>query len=567
MEQSGVVNENPVQQAARRHAALWLERSSWIDHYREITDYLLPRAGRYFVEDTNKGQKRHNSIHDNTGTKANQTLASGLMSGMTSPARAWFRLTLRDKKLAEKATVKTWLHECATMLRAIFASSNTYRALHMMYEELGPFGTAASIVLPDFENVIHHYPLTVGSYALGTDYKGNVDTLVRQFKLTVKQMVDEYGYDKCSPAVQSAYMNKTFDQKFEVRHIIAPRTERNYGMKDAKNMKFMSCFYEPSMIGEGKWLRESGFKRFRVLAPRWNVTAEDTYGTSPGMECLGDIKQLQHQQLRKAQAIDYQSNPPLQGPSIYKEHAQQRLPGGYMGVDSTGPNGAIRTAFDVQLNLQHLAADMAEVRERIRGAFYADLFLMMANDTRSGVTATEVAERHEEKMLMLGPVLERLHNELLSPLIDIAFEDAVDAGIMPPPPPELQGMDINVEFISTLAQAQRMVAAGGVDRLLTTVSNLASVWPDVRFKVDPMQAIDDYGEMFGTNPALIVEDDVVAQRVAQAAQAAAAAKMAEAAPGLAQTAKTASEVDSSNLRDVMNQFTGYGSPSGQEIPA
>jgi hypothetical protein len=184
------------------------------------------------------------------------------------------------------------------------------------------------------------------------------------------------------------------------------------------------------------------------------------------MEALGDVKQLQHEQLRKAQGIDYQTNPPIQVPTRTRAQAHARLPGGVMFVDAAGAQGGVRSAFEIQLNLQHLLADIQDVRERIRGAFYADLFLMLANDQRSGITATEVAERHEEKLLMLGPVLERLHNELLSPMIDMTFDYASDAGILPEPPEELQGQELNIEFISTLAQAQRMVSAQGMDRLL-----------------------------------------------------------------------------------------------------
>jgi hypothetical protein len=553
--------KNPVERAAERKSALWTEMSTWREHWREISTYQMPRTGRYVASGTNKGGKKHNSIFDNTAMFGIRTLESGLMSGMTSPARPWFRMTIRDKQLAERARVKKWLHDCAEMLRAIFSASNTYRALHQMYGELGAFGTAASIVLPDFENVIHHYPLTIGSYALGTNYKGEVDTLVREFELTVWQMVDEFGLENCSQTVQNLWASEAYDKRVEVHHIIQPRRMRDASKSDAKNMPWASCYYEKSETGAGKWLRESGFKRFPVLAPRWAVTPDDVYGYSPGMECLGDVKQLQHQQLRKAQAIDYQTNPPIVVPSTYKEDASARLPGGVFHVDMAGPGNAVRSAFDVNLNLQHLREDMQEVRDRIRGAYYADLFLMWQHDRRANVTATEVAEKHEEKLLMLGPVLERLHNELLSPMIDLAFDYAWEAGILPPVPPELadQG-DIQVEFISTLAQAQRMVAAGGADRLINTASAMVQLWPEVRHKINAAQAIDDYADMFGVNPELVNDDEVVAERMEAEAQAAAQAQAAAAAPVAADAAKTMGDVNVRGLRDVMSMFTGYNSP-------
>lgn len=560
---------NALQRAHARKSELWTERTSWLDHWREINQYQMPRTGRFLVTDTNKGHKRHNNIIDNTPVFGIRTLASGLMSGMTSPARPWFRLGLRDKALMEQPAVKGWLHDTAELLRSIFATSNTYRALHACYEELGAYGTWADVVLQDFENVIHHYPLTIGEYALGTNHKGEVDTLVREFEMTVAQLVGEFGLDNVSPQVRSMYSAGTLQGKITVEHVIEPRRGRDFTNPSAKSMPWVSLYYEVSQIGVGKPLRESGFKRFCVLAPRWQVNANDVYGQSPGMEALGDVKQLQHQQLRKGQAIDQKVNPSLQVPSTLKDNPSARLPGGVFYYDSTGPSQGVRRAYDVDLPMGDLLEDIQDVRERVRSAFYADLFLMIASDTRSGVTATEIAERHEEKLLMLGPVLERLHVELLGKLIDITFDFCAEAGILPPVPPALEGVELNVEFISTLAQAQRAVAAGAVDRLVMTVGNIAAAKadPSVWDKVDVDQIVDDYGEMFGVNPEIIVPDDVVAAQREARAQQQQAMQAAAAMQPAADAAAKASTIDTGNLQDVMNMFAGYNSPSATEIGA
>lgn len=552
---------NRRQRLLARKSALWNERSSWITHWREISDYQQPRAGRFVVTDRNRGDKRANHILDNTAVFGARTLAAGLMSGITSPARPWFRLEIKDKDLMESGPVKTWLHDTAALLRAIFASSNTYRSLHTIYEELGLFGTASSIVLPNFNNVIHHYPLTVGEYALATNAEGEVDTLCREFQMTVAQMVEQFGKDNCSQTVRDLYNKANYDAWVDVLHLVEPRKQRDMTKRDGKNMRFASIYLEPGKDNSDQFLSESGFQKFPVLAPRWVVTGNDVYGTSPGMECLGDVKQLQHQQLRKGQAIDYQVNPPLQVPTKYKEAAKARLPGGVFYVDSMGQNQGVRSAFDVNLNLQHLREDIVDVRERIRSAYYADLFLMLANDNRSGITATEVAERHEEKLLMLGPVLERLHNELLSPLIDTAFDYAARAGILPEAPPELEGMDLSVEFISVLAQAQRAVATQGMDRLLGTVSQMAAVRPEVLDKLNFDQIVDDYGDAYGVNPKIIVPDNEVAALRQQRAAAMQAQQAAATAPQVVDSAKTASEIDTGNLQDVLTSLQGYSNVS------
>lgn len=548
-----------------RKSALWTERSSWVNHWREISDYQQPRAGRFFVADRNRGDKRSNNILDNTAVIGSRTLAAGMMSGMTSPARPWFKLEIPDKELMESDAVKSWLHEAAVVIRAIFARSNTYRSLHTIYEELGLFGTAATIVLPNFASVLHHYALTIGEYALATNHEGTVDTLIREMQMTVSQLVGQFGLDNVSQTVKSMHDKHQLDSWVDVIHTIEPRQERDHTRQDGKNKRFASCYIEPGRDNTEKYLKESGFDKFPALAPRWVVTGNDVYGTSPGMECLGDVKQLQHQQLRKGQAIDYKVNPPLQVPTKYKEAAQARLPGGIFYVDNVGSSQGVRSAFDVNIDLSHLTMDIQDIRSRIRSSYYADLFMMLANDTRSGITATEVAERHEEKLLMLGPVLERLQNELLSPLIDTAFDYAMSAGILPEPPQELQGMNLSVEFISVLAQAQRMVAAQGVDRLLRTVGELSALKPDLMDKVDLDQAVDDYAQMYGVNPKIIVPDARVAEIRAQRAQAEAAAQQAAAMPAVVDAAKTAGDINMDGVQDVMNSLQGYGTVNGATV--
>ena len=540
-----------------RKAALYSERSSWIDHWREISTYQLPRAGRFITSDRNKGGRKFNNIYDNTALYSLRTLSAGMQAGMTSPARPWFRLSIKDTKLREAAGVKDWLNTCTELMRSIFAASNTYNTLHNLYGELGAFGTAATFVLPNYNNVIHHYPMTIGEYALATDDEGRVNTAVREFDMTVGQLVQRFGVKNVSQTVKNLYDTNKLDQWVTVIHMVEPRTERDPSLKDAKNMKFASHYFEIGSNVDNKFLRESGFKRFPALAPRWDVTGGDIYGQSPGMECLGDVKQLQHNQLRKSQGIDYKVNPPLQVPTQYKDYAKARLPGGVFHVDATGPGQGVRTAFDVNLDLSHLLEDIQDVRGRIRSAYYADLFLMLANDTRSGITATEVAERHEEKLLALGPVLERLHNELLAPLVDLTFDYCEDAGILPPPPPELEGIELEIEFISTLAQAQKMVAAQGIDNVVSRVMNLATVWPEARHKINALQIVDDLGDMYGVNPKLIVADDIVQKKIEAEAQQAAAAQQAATMPDMVNSAKTASEIDPQGMQDVMSMVSGY----------
>lgn len=549
-----------------RWGHLRTERATWWSHWQEVTTYLLPRNGRYFEQDRNKGHRRHNSIYDNTGTRALRTLGAGMMAGATSPARPWFRLGVADPELNRYAPVKLWLDDVTERMQVIFQKSNTYRTLHGIYEELGAFGTAGSIVLPDPKSLIHHYPLTVGEYAIAQDYQGRVNTMYREFQKTVGEVVREFGYKKCSVSVKNLYDRGSLDTWITLVHAIEPRDdrERDFKKKDNMNMAYKSCYFE--LGGEGEEvLRESGYKEFPCVIPRWGIAGGDIYGNSPGMESLGDIKQLQHEQLRKAQGIDYQTKPPLQVPSYMKNRDVDSLPGGVTFVD--GQQGKIETAFNVNLNLQHLLMDIQDVRQRINSSFYADLFLMLANATDTRMTATEVAERHEEKLLMLGPVLERLHNELLDPLIDNTFNRMIEANAIPPAPDELQGQELSVEFVSMLAQAQRAIGTNSIDRYVNNMGMVAQMKPDVLDKFDSDVWADSYADMLGVDPKLVVAGEKVAkirQERAQAQQEMARqeqqAQMVDNAVKL-NNAKTGEP----SMMDVVGQFSGYNSPSPLEV--
>ena len=535
------------------------ERESWMVHWKEISDYLLPRSGRFFVEDRNRGDKRHNNIYDSTGTRALRVLAAGMMAGMTSPARPWFRLTTSDPQLDESAAVKAWLADVTRLMQMVFAKSNTYRALHSMYEELGAFGTASTIVLADYTSVIHHYPLTTGEFAMAADHRGQINTLYREFQMTVAQVVREFGRSNCSITVQNLFDRGALEQWVTVMQAIEPRVDRDLTKRDDRNMAWKSIYFEPGG-NEDQILRESGFKEFPALCPRWAVSGGDIYGNSPAMETLGDIKQLQHEQLRKAQGIDYKTKPPLQAPTSLKSRDVDTLPGGISFVDAAAPNGGIRSAFEVNIDLSHLLNDIQDVRERIKGGFYADLFLMLANGTNPQMTATEVAERHEEKLLMLGPVLERMHNEILDPLIEMTFTRMVEANIVPPPPDELQGMELNVEFVSMLAQAQRAIATNSVDRFVGNLGAVAGIKPEVLDKFDADRWADAYADMLGIDPELIVPGDQVALIRKQRAEAQAQAQQAAMLNQGADTAQKLGSVDTSKqsaLTDVTRAFSGY----------
>ena len=520
----------------RRWESLKTERTSWISHWREISENILPRNGRFIDGDSNNGRKKHNKIYDNTPIRALKILSAGLMGGLTSPSRPWFKLAMHDDEMNQYHEVKEWLSKVESMMLSVFQRSNIYGSLHSMYEELAAFGTAACIILPDYEDVIRCYPLTIGEYAVATNWRGEIDTIYREFEKTVSETVEEFGIENVSEAARGKYETGNYDAKIKIIHAIEPRRDRDSTRKDSKNMPFKSVYIEVG-AEEGKILRESGFLRFPAVCPRWDINDNNVYGNSPAMTALGDIKQLQFNQTSKLKGIDYQVNPPIIAPTDMKIQSAGFLPGGILYHDSNGTGDTVRSAFDVRIDLNHLLEDIADVRQRVQSAFYADLFLMVSQQSQN-MTATEVAERHEEKMLMLGPVLERLQNELIDPLIEITFDAMVRAGILPPPPDAIADQDINVVLVSILAQAQRAIGVNSIDRFVGALASVAQVKPEVLDNFNGDKWAEIYADSLGIDPRILMNPEEVAairqQRMEQQAQAQQLQQMEQGA-GIAQS--------------------------------
>lgn len=546
-----------VRRLMERHEALKNARSGRMQEWQDIARNLLPRSGRFLDGQQRDKTSGYNKILDNTATRAHKVLASGLLAGASSPARPWFRLGASDPELNDFAPVKLWLSDVSKLMFDVYARSNTYKAMHKVYAELGAFGTGCTMVQDDFDSVIHHKTLTVGEYCLANDHKGRVCTIYRVFNMTVAQVVKQWGIEACSEHIKSSFKAGRLDASVSILHVVEPRADRDVSKKDNKNMPYCSLYIDT--MANGHILSESGFNQFPAICPRWDLTGDDVYGEGLGLEALGDIRQLQHEQMAKAKAIDLMVNPPMRAPSNMAGK-MNIFAGGITYYDGVGSEAALSPLYQSQMNLQHLLIDIQDVRTRIDSTFHADLFLMLANDTRSNITATEVAERHEEKLLMLGAVMENIHGEMLSPLIDITFDRLLRAGVLPPIPKELEGRDLNPEFISVLAQAQKMVSTNGLQNLLQVVGQVAQFDPAALDKVNTDQVVDVYANALGVDPRVINSDEKVAQLRQARADQQAAMQQQQAAAQATQAAQAMGGIktDESNmLTDVLGGLQGY----------
>ncbi|MFM7945044.1 portal protein [Hafnia alvei] len=487
------------------------ERNSFEPHWRDLSDFINPRGSRFLTSDVNRGDRRNTKIVDPTASMANRTLSSGMMSGITSPARPWFRLATPDPAMMNYGPVKQWLEVVQNRMNDMFNKSNLYQSLPIMYSSLGTYGTAAMAVLEDNEDIIRTYPFPLGSFYIANSPRLSVDTAYRKFSMTVRQLVMEFGIDKVSSSVKGMWESGTYEKWIDVVHAVYPNMDRDTGKLDAKNKRVKSVYYEESGDND-KVLRESGFDDFPILAPRWEVNGEDVYGSScPGMLALGQVKALQLEQRRKSQLIDKATNPPMVGPSSLKNQRVSLLPGDITYIDQMSSQDGFKPAYLVNPNTADLLADIQDTRSIINSSYFVDLFMMLQNVNTRSMPVEAVIEMKEEKLLMLGPVLERLNDEFLDPLIDRAFSIMVSKNLLPQPPDVMQGMPLRIEYISVMAQAQKSIGLGSLERFVGFVGGLAQAKPEALDKINVDQAIDSYAEMSGVSPTVVVPAEDVQQ--------------------------------------------------------
>lgn len=568
---------------------LELERSTFLADWRQISDYLLPRKAQFTLSDTNKGGRRNDKIIDSTGCYALRTMRSGLMSGVTSPARRWFELATPDPNLTKFPPVKEWLYHVAEIMSEIYTGCNLYNVLPAVYSDMGAFATGAVYMEEDFEDVVRFYHFPVGSYCIATDPRRKVNTFYREFRYTVAQVIARFGrdekdgpiqWDRISTHVKALWEAGQRQEWIDIRHFIYPNDDYDPKKMESKFKRYSSCYYESGSSGasnsnymqgsdDGKYLRESGYDFFPVLCPRWEVVGEDVYGTNcPGLEALGDIKALQTMQRRKAQAVEKMVNPPMKASPEYKTARLSILPGDISYLAERDGQKGFSPVHEVNPRVAELTADIQDTRELIRRAFYEDLFLMMAQSDRREITAREIDERREEKLLALGPVLEQLNQDLLDPLIFNTFAIMLRRkGLVPEAPRELQGQPLTVNYVSIMHQAQKLIASGSVERFTGYVTNLVinTKDPTILDRVDTDKLIETYGEILNVPPGIVRSDEDVQgikQGRAKAQERQAAVEQAQQA---SQAAKNLSQSEISPGQNALQALLQQGQ-AGNPLP-
>ena len=502
----------------KRAKALESQRDRYKSLWTQIAKNFVPYRGRFSLDET-QGTDKYADLLNNKPPLSMRVLTAGLMSGMTSPARPWFRLSTGDVTLDEQDEVKQWLYDCREIMLNLFSRTNVYNSLQTFYNEISTFSTAALGMFEDDDVFVRFEALTAGQYAVGMNNKNVVDSIVIRRKRTISSIVKEFGLENVPMGVRNLWERGELEEKRELVNLIEPNDNRG-GTVFSYDLPFRSVTWIEGVGGREAILRQSGYNEFPFAVARWDVVTGEVYGTdSPALMALGDAKGLQLIERDLLQVADRMADPALLADKDLRRSLGNRapVPGSMHYVDD--PSKDIRAlGQEGRTALSEMIALSQRQEARIDAAFYVDMFLMLASSDRREMTAREVSERHEEKLLQLGPVLERLQDELLNPLVARTFSILQRSRILPDPPEELEDVELSVVYISLLAQAQRLVSQQNVDRLMDTAGALMSFDPNIAQKLNVERILDAYADVLGVAPDLLKTQDQYSQLLEAARQ-------------------------------------------------
>lgn len=537
-----------------RLAMLHNWRWSWWSHWQRLAEYFLPRRSIWLVVANRmwKGAPINDAIIDSTATLAMLTCAGGMWSALTNPTRSWFKLGTALPMVEIDADGKEWLEDTEQRMFAVLAGSNFYTTMAQGFQDLSTFGTAPVIIYEDYEDIVRFYLPCAGEYYLACGARLAIDTLYREFTFTVSQIVEFATLDKCPEQVQKLWRQGggSFDVEFIVAHAIEP----NFALDTRGRPGGSQIDVVPGIFTyrEVYWLKgikteqplsKRGFRDKPFMAMLWSRVSNDPYGRSPGMDALGDTKQIQVETREKAEFIKKLTKPPMGANPELKNEPNSIIPGHitYMSTDQN--KKGFWPLFEMQAAaLGPMVEDIKGVSSRIEKCFFVDVF--MAITQMQGVqprNELELTKRDLERLQKLGPVIDLVEGELklcLTRVLGIMERRR----ILKPKPKSLANVPLKIEFINIARIAQRSATSVAMKDFFATMGGLSSAAkaagvPDPLRVVDLDKSARKYGDVNNFpsecifTPEQVMEQDQIRakanQQVQQPGQAMAAVNAAK----------------------------------------
>lgn len=444
-----------------RQDRMAVERANFESQWQECMDYIVPRKND-IISVSSPGTKKGSELFDTTAIMSNQLLAGALHSMLTNQTSQFFDLAMSDSQFDDDEEVKAWLQEVTSIMHSAINASNFQTEVHEIYLDLGGIGTACMFISENERTVFNFAARSMKEIFAQENNLGLIDTVHRVFDWKARQIIQEFGEKNVPECVLKRYQNGS-DDPFKIIHVVEPEDPGKttyFGFKSLYILK-----------EEKQKLNQGGFKEFPFVVPRWTKTSGETYGRGPGMDMLPDIKMVNVMMETTIKGAQLTVAPPLMVPDD-----------GVIGKVRMTPHGltVVRQGFEISPLITNARIDFGyqvveDTRKRIRSGFYVDQLQLNEGPQ---MTATEVNQRTEEKLRLMGPVLGRQHFEFLRPMVERIFGIMNRKGLIPKPPEQIAGKRFDVRYSSLIAKAQKMSEGANLTRAITAAAPIINAMPE-----------------------------------------------------------------------------------------
>lgn len=536
-------------------------RWSWWAYWAVLAEFFLARRYKWFVvaNTMTRGRPINDAIIDSTGQWCVRVCSTGMYSGLTNPARPWFKLEPALPWAELDADAQAWLEDTEQRLYTVLHQSNFYQTMAQAFEDVTVFGSAPVIMYEDAEDVIRCYLPCAGEYFLGASSRLDVDTLYREFTLTVIQIVEQFGLENCPQQVRSLW--ETGGGSLETEFVVCHAIEPNFPIqaRGNGNVRKLDLLPKEFVYREYYWLKgkkaerplsKRGFLERPFFVARWSTVSNDAYGRSPCMDALGDNKQIQLETMRKAEFLEKGVRPPMGADPELKNEPASILAGMITYVSQDQGKKGFWPLFEVQAQwLQGLMQDIAGVSERIKRTLFVDVFLAISQ--MAGIqprNEMEITKRDLEKLQVLGPFVDRFENEFAGPALKRAMAILERRRLLKPIPESLARTPLKISYMSIMRLAQSASEGVAIKDTLAVGGSLSAAakaagLPDPlrQAKLDKMYR--DYAKSQGVGMSYFFTDTELEQNDQAAAAGREQAQVLPTTLAGVQAAKVASETE------------------------
>jgi len=541
---ANVTEENRAMTVIRRYDKAKGDRGTLDMNLQEVADRVLPRKA-HVTSMMIKGKKRDHRLYDSTAVFANQYMASGLYAHLTPPNMRWFALKAKNTLLNKTENVRRWFMQVTRILHEELAASNYDNTINELYLDIGWNGTPCLEVKKGKKTLFNFKNHHISEYVIFEDSDGEVDTIIRKFKYTARQAVQEWGLENLGLDVQDAYkseMNR--DKEFEFIHNIYPRAEYSHKYPALKSRQPIASEYID--VKGKKFVKIEGAYEMPKMVPRWVKCSGDAYGRSQGMFALPEIKSANFNAKQLGIALEKEVSPTILAPDDGFVGTVRTSANSIMYYRKTlqGPNKP--EPFKTKANLNWVRDVNNDKKTEIKKGFFNDLFVMLQEQTKQQ-TAYEIAQRIEEKWSMIIAPVGRLNSELNNPMIRRMLGIAGRAGALPPAPPELVGQEYEIEYVSKLALALKLLEVRSLQSGMEIMAPLVEMNPAILDNYDSDEIARGIPERLGWNEDWlrdpVLRDQMRQDRAikeAQEQEQMLAIEAAKAAPGVSKQVESGS---------------------------